>query len=200
MLPYPRLFKALGRSKRSGWVINGNRNTFRTDGETAARRLYGGVSVDPARDINVVAVHYAPLMIPDGSHRGWAIEKGSARGITVARGSEPQRGIFTVPALGKNGPADHRCHHPLYRNPKRENKFTWIAKVHVVSDTFNTTNVPIHSLAQARRLEKIGVVGQGTAMEDYLTAQGFTKTSNWRNARVNAGKLAAQGASMRSSS
>ena len=27
-----------------------------------------------ARDINVVAVHYAPLMIPDGSHRGWVIE------------------------------------------------------------------------------------------------------------------------------
>ena len=142
-----------------------------------------------ARDINVVAVHYAPLMIPDGSHRGWAIE--------VAREALRRAGLsHSVEFLPFNRSVKmvqrtmDTIHPALYRNPKRENKFTWIAKVHVVGNTFNTTNVPVNSLAQARRLEKIGVEA-GTAMEDYLTAQGFTNLELAERAEVNASKLAA---------
>jgi len=138
----------------------------------------------------VYAVHYPPLMIRDGGERpGFAIEiiqaaekrlgeKSTVRFYTFAR--------MTKTLLNR----DNGLFPTLYRNPQREEKFQWIAKVFVVENSFMTTGQPVNSLEQARQLDKIGVVDK-TALHEFLLKNNFTNLEVVNRPEINARKLAA---------
>lgn len=135
----------------------------------------------------IVAVHYPPLMIQDGEMPGWAIEVIREAERRIGRRSSMQ--FLPFPRAIKTLERVKGTIHPaLYRNPSREEKYTWIAKVHVVNNAFLTAAAPVDSLAAARGLGKVGVEDR-TAMDDFLTSQGFANLERADRAELNARKL-----------
>ena len=137
----------------------------------------------------IVAVNYPPLMIESVESPGWALEIIGEAERRIGRDSPVQ--FLPFPRAIKTVQRRAQTMHPaLYRNPTREHKFTWIAKVHVVNNVFLTVGSPIDSLEAARKLGKIGVEVK-TAMDDFLTSRGFTNLERAERAELNARKLAA---------
>lgn len=64
---------------------------------------------------------------------------------------------------------------PLSRTPGREDQYTWVASVLPLPRAFFSFTTPAQTFAQARTdYRRIGV-GQGTAQEEILLGQGFSK-------------------------
>lgn len=64
---------------------------------------------------------------------------------------------------------------PLSRTPGRENQYTWVASVLPLPRAFFSFTPPAQTFAQARtNYRRIGV-GLGTAQEEILLSQGFSK-------------------------
>lgn len=126
-------------------------------------------------------------MIENGSMLGFSIEiireaerrVGAQSNVTFL---PFQRAVKTV----QNRP--ERIHPALYRNAKREDKYTWIVKYMSVNDVFLTLKQPVNNLDEARKLDRIGVEA-GTAMDIYLTSQGFENIERAERAEINARKL-----------
>lgn len=142
-----------------------------------------------AATAQIVAVDYPPLMIEGADPPGWAIEIVREAEARIGVSSEIQ--FLPFPRAIKSVQRRSGIIHPaLYRNPQREDKYTWIARVHVVNNVFLTTGEPIDSLEDARRLGRIGVENE-TAMDEFLTAQRFDNLERAERAELNARKLAA---------
>ena len=126
-------------------------------------------------------------MIENGSMPGFSLEiireaerrVGAQSNVTFL---PFQRAVKTV----QNRP--ERIHPALYRNAKREDKYTWIVKYMSVNDVFLTLKQPVNNLDEARKLDRIGVEA-GTAMDIYLTSQGFENIERAERAEINARKL-----------
>ncbi len=145
--------------------------------------------VDPAYSGEIVAVSYPPLMIEDAQQPGFAIEIIEEAERRIGVNSRVNflpfaRAIKTVKR------STEIIHPALYRNSERELDYTWIARIHVVSNAFLTVGPAVNSLEEARRLKTIGVEDK-TAMEIFLTSQGFTNLEVAASASENARKLAA---------
>lgn len=64
---------------------------------------------------------------------------------------------------------------PLSRTPAREQLYTWIAPVMPLYRAFFTLSAPVATLADARTQYTRIAVGIGTAQEEILLSQGFSK-------------------------
>ncbi len=135
----------------------------------------------------IVAVNYPPMMIKDGRLPGFSIEiiKEAARrvGEDVSVQFLPfQRAIKTVQR--RTGV----IHPSLFRNPRRETDYTWIAEYMSVNNVFLTLREPIDTIEAARELKRIGVEAKAQ-MDVFLTERGFTNLERAERAELNARKL-----------
>jgi len=64
---------------------------------------------------------------------------------------------------------------PLSRTPEREDRFTWIAPIMTMERAFFSLEHQVSSFAEAKRVYRVIGVGLGSAQEEILRAQGFSK-------------------------
>jgi polar amino acid transport system substrate-binding protein len=138
----------------------------------------------------LIAAYYPPLMITaDGERPGISIEIVREAALRLGRGTTIEFLPFrrALKTLQHRGDALQPA---LYRLPKREPSYRWIAKTHDVVDVFLTLDRRIDSLEEARSLKLIGVETDAS-MDVFLTSQGFTNLERVDRPEVNAQKLAA---------
>ncbi len=64
---------------------------------------------------------------------------------------------------------------PLSRTPERENLFTWIAPIMTMERAFFSLEHRVSSFAEAKRVYRVIGVGLGSAQEEILRTQGFSR-------------------------
>ena len=150
--------------------------------------MVGTVASATSRDI--VAVDYPPMMIKDGQLPGFSIEI-----ITeAARRVGEDVSVQFLPFQRAVKIVQHRTdviHPALYRNSRRENDYTWMAKYMSVNNVFLTLREPIDTIEAARELKSIGVEAKAQ-MDMLMTELGFKNLERVERAELNARKLMAQ--------
>jgi len=142
-----------------------------------------------AIDTIIYAANFPPYQIEDGSQPGFAIEILKEAERRIGRTSHIIFGPW-VRSLKTATTSDNVILPAIYRTTSREKDFKWIAEYTTSKTVFLTLDDPINSLDQARRLDRIGVTHK-SAMDDFLTAQGFTNLDRVDHTRTNINKLMA---------
>jgi len=142
-----------------------------------------------AIDTEVYAAHYPPYQIEEGSQPGFAIEIIKEAERRIGRTSDIRFGPW-VRSLKTATMNDNVILPAIYRTPSREKQFKWIVEYMTSKTVFLTLNDPVDSLDQARRLDRIGVTHK-SAMDNFLTAQGFTNLDRVDYQQTNISKLMA---------
>ena len=138
----------------------------------------------------LIAAYYPPLMISaDGDRPGISIEIVREAARRLGR----QTTIEFLPFRRALKTLRHRedaLQPALYRLPKREADYQWIAKTHDVLDVFLTLGPKVNTIAEARSLGVIGVETDAS-MDVLLSSEGFGNLERVDSPEVNAQKLLA---------
>ena len=149
------------------------------------------VLLEPAYafDTFIYAANFPPYQIEKGPQPGFAIEILKEAERRIGRKSQVRFGPWAR-SLKRAITSDNVILPAIYRTASREKDFKWIVEYTASKTVFLTISDPINSLDQARRLDRIGVTHK-SAMDDFLTAQGFINLDRVDYTRTNIIKLMA---------
>lgn len=165
------------------------RGLLRGAGALAAAAILPPLRASPGERLRFLAWEEPPLLVVRGrTHSGPAVDL--VRAVAGRAGVDHTLEVLPVPRLLRvleHEPAVAVC---ITRLAARERAFDWIGEVHQDRFRFISVGPPVHSLAQASALRRVGVRG-GTSLHRTLVDAGLVNLETVPSEDQNVRKLVA---------